>query len=316
MPRSAKLARTLIAGALLVGGLLVTNPAPADAAVRTCSSSTPVSSRPTLRRGDTGSCVRVLQQALVAKGYSVGSYGADGSFGQATDTAARRFQHDHAGLAIDGIVGQGTWGVLVNGGAKYSISSGANRTSAVVLSFDDCPTSLASFRAAVDGSERAGVALALFPTGNCLQTGRFDVAYARAHGHYVFNHSVSHPDLTTVSASNAYYQLGAPGVVTSYGRPPYGAYNTNTVRNAYAQRSMRIWTWHVDTRDWEGKSQASIVSQVSGTAKAGQTVLMHMQWNAFNESAIKAMKSGLSARGLAVCRNRGATAVRPASMNC
>ena len=34
---------------------------------------------------------------------------------------------------------------------------------------------------------------------------------------------------------------------------------------------------------------------------------MHMGWNAFNKSAMSAMKSGLASRGLGVCRNPGVT---------
>ncbi|WP_353952199.1 peptidoglycan-binding protein [Knoellia sp. S7-12] len=287
----------------------------AHAAVRTCSSTTPVASRPQLVRGDTGSCVRVLQQALIAKGYSVGSSGADGSFGSATDLAVRRFQSDYVGVKVDGVVGPVTWRTLVSGGTRYSRTTGPNRTSRVVLSFDDCPTSYSAFQSAVLGAERLGVALVLFPTGNCITAGRFSASYARAHGHYVFNHSVSHPDLRNLSYSSVRYQLGSPGVVTSYGRPPYGAYN-NTVLNAYASKSMRVWMWTVDTQDWTGKSQSSVVSYAVSNSRAGSTVLMHMQWRAFNTTAISQMKSGLANRGLGVCRNLGATSVAPASVSC
>lgn len=287
----------------------------AHAAVRSCSSTTPVASRPQLVHGDTGSCVRVLQQALIAKGYSVGSSGADGAFGSATELAVRRFQSDYVGVKIDGVVGPQTWGTLVNGGTRYSRTTGPNRTSRVVLSFDDCPTSYSAFQNAVLGAERLGIALVLFPTGNCISSGRFSASYARAHGHYVFNHSISHPDLTTLSYSSMRYQLGSPGVVTSYGRPPYGAYN-NTVLNAYASKSMRVWMWTVDTRDWTDKSQSSVVSYVVANSRAGSTVLMHMQWRAFNTTALSQMKSGLASRGLGVCSNRGATAVSPSSVAC
>lgn len=308
--------RILVALVLISGAFMMAGPASsASAATRTCSSSTPIASRPLLRKGDTGSCVRVLQNLLVSKGYSVGSSGADGVFGTNTDNAVRRFQSDYVSLAIDGLVGQMTWGTLVNGGTRYSISHGPNRSNYVVLSFDDCPKSLDAFKQVVLGAEQLGIALSLQPTGQCLQSGTFDAAYARAHGHYVFNHSISHPDLTTLTYSQAYAELGAPGVVTNYGRPPYGAYNTLNVRNAYAQRAMRIWTWDVDTRDWEGKSMASVVSYVIGNTGAGQTVLMHMGWNAFNTTALSQMKSGLATKGLGVCRNKGATAVRP-TMSC
>lgn len=313
MPHLTRFLRILVASVLTAGALMSVGPAPeASAAVQSCSSSTPIASRPLLRKGDTGSCVKVLQNLLVAKGYTIGSSGVDGDFGTQTDNAVRRFQSDYVGLAIDGLVGQQTWSTLVNGGTRYTIGKGPNRSSYVVLTFDDCPKSLDAFKATVLGAESLGIALTLQPTGDCLLSGRFDAAFARAHGAYVFNHSITHPDLTTLSYAQAYAELGSPGVVTNYGRPPYGSYNTLAVRNAYAQRAMRIWTWSLDTRDWEGKSMASVVSYVINNAHAGDTVLMHMGWNAFNKTALSQMKSGLADRGLAVCRNKGATAVRPA----
>lgn len=287
----------------------------AEAAVRSCSTTTPATSRPTLRRGDTGSCVGVLQRLLIAKGYSVGSSGADGSFGSATYLGVRRFQSAYVGVTIDGIVGPQTWRTLVSGGSLYSRSRGANRTSRVVLSFDDCPPSYSAFQSAVLGAQRVGVALVLFPTGTCLATGRFSPSYARSHGHYVFNHSVSHADLTTLSYANVLYQLGAPGVVTTFGRPPYGALS-NSVLNAYATKAMRPWSWTVDTRDWTGKSQSAVVSYAVANSSAGGTVLMHMGWRAFNPTAISQITSGLASRGLGVCRNVGPTSVAPQSLPC
>ena len=292
--------------------LVVTSPAAAGAATRSCSSSTPVASRPTVRRGDTGSCVKVLQNLLLAKGYSIGASSATGTFGSGTDFAVRRYQSAYRALQVDGIVGRATWSSLVNGGlSRYSISSGPNTTSRVVLSFDDCPKSLSAFKATVVGAEKLGVALVMFPTGNCLGTGRFDVGYARAHGHYVFNHSVSHPHLTDLGYSSAYAQLGSPGVVTNYGRPPYGAYNTLTVRNAYAKRAMRVWTWNLDSNDWQGRTQSQVVSSVVANADPGDTVLMHMGWYAFNTTAGSQMKAGLAKRGVSVCRNLGPTSQYP-----
>lgn len=303
---------TLVAAFGLLIPIVMTSPATAEAAVRSCSSSTSVANRPMLRQGDTGSCVKVLQNLLLAKGYSIGASYATGTFASGTDFAVRRYQSAYRSLTIDGIVGPATWSSLVNGGySKYPISSGPNTSSRVVLTFDDCPKSLSAFKAAVIGAEKLGIALALFPTGNCISAGRFDAAYARAHGHYVFNHTISHPDLTDLSYSSAYAQLGSPGVVTNYGRPPGGSYNTLTVRNAYAKRAMRIWTWNVDTNDWRGKTQSQVVSYVVTYTKPGNTVLMHMGWNAFNTTAISQMKSGLAKRGISVCRNLGATTQRP-----
>ena len=61
----------------------------------------------------TGDDVLLLQQALVALGYSeVGV--PDGVFGPMTDTAVRRFQTDN-NLVVDGVVGPTTWSMLFSG---------------------------------------------------------------------------------------------------------------------------------------------------------------------------------------------------------
>jgi peptidoglycan-N-acetylglucosamine deacetylase len=191
--------------------------------------------------------------------------------------------------------------------ARYSTLRGPNTSSRVVLSFDDCPRSRAAFRRVVRSAERQNIALVFFPTGRCLQSGRFSVGYARRHGHYVFNHSVSHPNLTGLSPAAIRRQLSAPGVVTNYGRPPYGAVNAK-VRAAYRAKGMRIWLWNVDTNDWRGRSRSALVRYVVRNTDAGQTVLMHMQWNGFSGQALRAMRSGLAKRGIKVCRNYPGTA--------
>ena len=67
--------------------------------------------KPTLRKGDKGQYVTLAQTELINKGYSCGSYGADGDFGSATETAVKNFQRDHS-LTVDGVIGQKTWAAL------------------------------------------------------------------------------------------------------------------------------------------------------------------------------------------------------------
>ena len=67
--------------------------------------------RPTLRRGAVGDAVRQMQELLIAAGYDVGSKGADGKFGPATESALLAYQADH-GLKADGICGPKTWAEL------------------------------------------------------------------------------------------------------------------------------------------------------------------------------------------------------------
>ena len=91
--------------ALLGAAMVLVVPPPASAAVWTCSSSTPVASRPTLRYGDTGSCVKVLQNLLLAKGFAIGGSTADGRFGPGTLLGVRRYQSSRLDLSVDGVVG-------------------------------------------------------------------------------------------------------------------------------------------------------------------------------------------------------------------
>ncbi|BDR76961.1 peptidoglycan recognition protein family protein [Clostridium tetani] len=57
--------------------------------------------------------VKIIQEKLMEKGYSVGVYKADGYFGNATFNAIKSFQRDN-GILVDGIVGRDTWERLAN----------------------------------------------------------------------------------------------------------------------------------------------------------------------------------------------------------
>lgn len=71
----------------------------------------PGDDKPTLRKGDSGTYVSLLQEMLMQRGYALPKYGADGKFGCETQNAVRAFQRDH-GLTDDGIVGSATWDAL------------------------------------------------------------------------------------------------------------------------------------------------------------------------------------------------------------
>ena len=77
--------------------------------------------KPTLRRGSVGVYVVECQETLLAKGYSVGSKGADGKYGPNTQTAVKQFQQDHD-LVPDGICGPLTWAALEQDtGDRYTV---------------------------------------------------------------------------------------------------------------------------------------------------------------------------------------------------
>ena len=66
----------------------------------------------TLRKGDSGDHVRVMQALLIGYGYDCGQYGADGHFGGATESALRKYQ-SRSGLSPDAVAGPKTWEKLL-----------------------------------------------------------------------------------------------------------------------------------------------------------------------------------------------------------
>ncbi len=78
----------------------------------------------TLSLGSTGPDVRLLQSTLNRIGYDAGT--VDGVFGGRTNQAVTAFQRNN-GLAVDGVVGPATWGVLlkyIRGYDTYTVRPG------------------------------------------------------------------------------------------------------------------------------------------------------------------------------------------------
>ena len=78
-------------------------------------------SRPTLKKGASGSKVKELQKLLIDRGYSCGTKGADGKFGNDTLAAVKAFQKDN-GLKADGVVGESTWEALEEEQKYYRVT--------------------------------------------------------------------------------------------------------------------------------------------------------------------------------------------------
>ena len=71
----------------------------------------------TLKKGSKGEQVKTIQRLLIALGYSLDKYGADGDFGSETTEAVKEYQ-GNADLEKDGIVGDKTWESIVKNGVE------------------------------------------------------------------------------------------------------------------------------------------------------------------------------------------------------
>ena len=67
---------------------------------------------PVLKRGAKGATVKAMQILILGYGFDMEGYGADGSFGGATERALKKYQQAN-GLAVDGSCGPATWAKLL-----------------------------------------------------------------------------------------------------------------------------------------------------------------------------------------------------------
>lgn len=67
---------------------------------------------PVIEYGDVSMWVKLMQTALIGRGFNCGWYGADGEYGQQTKIALFQFQQKN-GLEADNICGQATWKKLL-----------------------------------------------------------------------------------------------------------------------------------------------------------------------------------------------------------
>jgi peptidoglycan/xylan/chitin deacetylase (PgdA/CDA1 family) len=100
----------------------------------------------------------------------------------------------------------------------------------------------------------------------------------------VGNHTRSHPNLTTQSdlvvskqirENEAIHEKVLRKPMVKMLRPPYGAYDSRTLRIAGALGYRRVVLWSVDTLDWRSTSSASEIASRAMGAPPGAVILMH-----------------------------------------
>lgn len=102
-----------------------------------------------LGKGDNGPEVEQLQKNLIKLGYSCGSWGADGDFGNDTKKAVIKFQKEH-GLGADGLVGPLTQAAIKTALEKLTPASkpisSTNEIYRIRLSWDNPASQIGAYR--------------------------------------------------------------------------------------------------------------------------------------------------------------------------
>lgn len=133
--------RNDVAALMTSSGTVITNSAQTSTTINLSSSC--------LGKGDKGPEVEQLQKNLIKLGYSCGSCGADGDFGNDTKKAVIKFQKEH-GLSADGLVGPLTQAAIKTALGKLTpVSkpvSSTNEIYRIRLSWDNPASQIGAYR--------------------------------------------------------------------------------------------------------------------------------------------------------------------------
>ena len=150
----------------------------------------------------------------------------------------------------------------------------------VALTFDDGPGPSTADIVAILARYR--VTATFFNIGAAMATRPWLVREEVEAGYAMGDHTWNHRDLVTLSPASQAAELSEAsaeqrsiaGTVPCAFRPPYGEYDSTTLRLAQQQR-MGVWMWSVDTLDWmaDGSDSSHWVQRIIRLADQGGALL-------------------------------------------
>jgi len=194
--------------------------------------------------------------------------------------------------------------------ATYTTARCGNSSGRVLLTFDDWndedPYQIAHLG---NRLEARGVRAAFFVINKEAEKYPDIVDTLRLQGHWVLNHTYSHPHLTELSDSQVRAEI-AGGVSSNRLRPPYGDWDSR-VSNIASSLGYRICWNTINTKDWqtfsgEYRSIASIrqiIRNKPAELKRSGVIQGHL-WTNY-PAAIPGIIDDLHVQGFRLCRNTG-----------
>jgi peptidoglycan/xylan/chitin deacetylase (PgdA/CDA1 family) len=174
----------------------------------------------------------------------------------------------------------------------------------VALTFDDC-YSTSGWDGVLDQLAARGVKATFFCSGPYVSQYPNLARRTRDAGHTLGSHGWDHlymPGRTLADQEDrmlrdrgAWWST-ASETTAPYFRPPYGAYDANTITAAGATSHPRIIIWDVDPQDYATSSSSLIASRVLSAVRAGSIVVMHALPQ--TAGALPAILDGLADKGL------------------
>ena len=164
----------------------------------------------------------------------------------------------------------------------------------VLLTFDDGGPKAGAILSILD---RYGIKARWFPTGQWANANGAMIQRLLADGQMLGNHTYSHPQMyASLGTAELNRQVDLGYHPTKVFRFPYGASDA-TSRAIVKNKGYSICGWSIDTLDWKGNSADTIYGIVTGQARPGSVVLMHMSFQA-DVDALPRIIENLRGRGL------------------
>ncbi len=159
-----------------------------------------------------------------------------------------------------------------------SVQSKAEKS--VVLTFDDGPSKVLT--QILDILEAEDVPAAFFWQSRLLYSERPWERVLQG-GHIIGSHTTKHPNLVKLPYEKQFEEIQnsitkierITGSKIEYFRPPFGQYNTDTIKAA-KQLNVTPVMWRIASIDWELKEDPQqIITNVSDHLEDGAVILMH-----------------------------------------
>lgn len=159
--------------------------------------------------------------------------------------------------------------------------TGPSNAKKIALTFDDGPDAKYTGQI-LDILKQYNIKATFFVIGKRVSAYPETVRRIANEGHAIGNHTWSHPDLTKISQKDFLSQLNETnsllkkiiGYTPLIVRPPFGSVNATVIQEAKTE-GLKLITWSVDTRDWEGISKEKIMENVKKEVKPGGIILQH-----------------------------------------
>ena len=158
---------------------------------------------------------------------------------------------------------------------SFNVPSGS-----VALTFDDGPSIYTKEIVNILNTYKVGGTF--FFVGTQVRKFPEAVKYVDANGFSIGNHSLTHANMSQLSATDQQYELQQTNQliqnITSdpvlLFRPPYGSRNDN-LNSLVVNNNMRMVLWNNDPEDWNTRDSQKILHYIMNSKSTGSIILLH-----------------------------------------